>query len=59
VRELFILLLSEPNHLPIEWQEQVSGESEEQKAQVVADYIAGMTDRFAYEEHSKLILMEN
>jgi dGTPase len=55
VRELFVLLVNEPSNLPREWQEQVNGESEEQKAKVVADYIAGMTDRFACEEHNKLI----
>jgi dGTPase len=55
VRELFVLLVNEPSNLPAEWREQVNGESEEQKAKVVADYIAGMTDRFAYEEHNKLI----
>ena len=55
VRELFVLLVNEPSNLPAEWREQVNGESEEQKAKVVADYIAGMTDRFAYDEHNKLI----
>ena len=55
VKELFSLLLEEPNNLPPEWREKVSGDSEEQKAKIVADYIAGMTDRFAYEEHAKLI----
>ena len=55
VNELFLKLLKQPNNLPIEWREQVDIGNTEQNAQVVADYIAGMTDRFAYEEHSKLI----
>jgi dGTPase len=41
--------------LPTEWQKKVGGKNEEKTAQVIADYIAGMTDRFAYDEHAKLI----
>ena len=52
---LFQQLLSEPENLPTKWQEKISGESELQKAQVIADYIAGMTDRFAYGEHSRIV----
>ena len=52
---LFQQLLSEPENLPTKWQEKISGESETQKAQVIADYIAGMTDRFAYGEYSRIV----
>ncbi|MBT4588675.1 MAG: deoxyguanosinetriphosphate triphosphohydrolase [Rhodospirillaceae bacterium] len=55
VRDLFDLLLAEPENLPTEWQQHVGGKNDEQTAHVVADYIAGMTDRFAYDEHAKLI----
>jgi len=54
VSDLFLILLTHPAQLPLEWQEQIKGKNKKQKAQVVADYIAGMTDRFAYEEHEKL-----
>jgi len=54
VRDLFELLLAQPEMLPAEWHQQVDGKTEEQTAHVVADYIAGMTDRFANEEHMKL-----
>ena len=54
VSDLFLILLAHPAQLPVEWQEQIKGKNKKQKAQVVADYIAGMTDRFAYEEHEKL-----
>jgi len=40
--------------LPPEWQEGLAGASEEARAHRVADYIAGMTDRFALEEHRRL-----
>ncbi len=55
VSDLFNLLLAEPAKLPEEWQHNIDGKNDEQTAQVVADYIAGMTDRFAYDEHDKLI----
>jgi dGTPase len=52
MRELFTAYLSEPRQLPPHVLErEVQGES---LARVVADYIAGMTDRFALEEHRKL-----
>ena len=54
VQELFRLLLAEPQCLPTEWQIQASGPGTRETARVVADYIAGMTDRFALDEHYKL-----
>ena len=48
VSELFALYLAQPHELP-------SGQSAGQPgARVVADYIAGMTDRFAIREHQRL-----
>ncbi|HWE75940.1 MAG TPA: deoxyguanosinetriphosphate triphosphohydrolase [Stellaceae bacterium] len=54
VQELFRLLLAEPQCLPTEWQSQATGAGTRETARVVADYIAGMTDRFALDEHYKL-----
>jgi dGTPase len=54
VQELFRLLLAEPQCLPTEWQSQAAGPGTRETARVVADYIAGMTDRFALDEHYKL-----
>jgi dGTPase len=56
VRDLFDLLLNEPILLPGEWAERalaVEGDRT-RLARVVADYIAGMTDRFALDEHARL-----
>ena len=56
VRELFPLYLGDPSLLPKQWRkdvEEVSGEVE--LARIVLDYIAGMTDRFALQEHERLI----
>jgi dGTPase len=58
VHDLFNLFIAMPENLPAEWQKIVDGKSEKATAQVVADYIAGMTDRFAYEEHTKLFNMQ-
>ncbi|MGH7032613.1 MAG: deoxyguanosinetriphosphate triphosphohydrolase [Stellaceae bacterium] len=54
VRELFELLVSEPECLPTDWRLQAPAPGERQTARVVADYIAGMTDRFALDEHFRL-----
>jgi len=54
VGDLFRLLVSEPNCLPPDWQRQAGPPDSEQTARLVADYIAGMTDRFAHEEHRRL-----
>ena len=54
VHELFQLLLAEPQCLPTEWQAQAKGTGNQETARVVADYIAGMTDRYAQDEHYKL-----
>lgn len=55
VRDLFNLLLTEPRSMPPDWQAKAGSPGTEETARVVADYIAGMTDRFAIEEHIRLI----
>ncbi len=54
VQELFALYMADPSHLPAEWQADVANQDEESRARVIADYIAGMTDRFALAEHRRL-----
>jgi dGTPase len=54
VQELFQLLLAEPECLPTEWRLQAAGAGAPATARLVADYIAGMTDRFALDEHRRL-----
>jgi len=54
VSDMFALLLNEPNCLPEEWQEIAAGPGSPTTARAVADYIAGMTDRYALEEHARL-----
>jgi dGTPase len=54
VTELFELYLSQPDRLPTEWQAMTEGAGTAVTARLVADYIAGMTDRFALDEHRRL-----
>jgi dGTPase len=53
VRELFQLFNTEPECLPNEWRAMTGGSATE-TARIVADYLAGMTDRFALDEHRRL-----
>lgn len=53
VKELFAFLLTEPECLPPMWRLLTEGASSQKTAEIVADYIAGMTDRFALEEHAR------
>ena len=54
VRDLFALLLAEPELLPEDWRREGERPGGLKTARRVADYIAGMTDRFALDEHSRL-----
>ncbi|MFN3575793.1 MAG: deoxyguanosinetriphosphate triphosphohydrolase [Tabrizicola sp.] len=55
IDDLFPLFLRRPGLLPPEWQADVAAATDEtQLARVVADYVAGMTDRFAIQEHARL-----
>ncbi|MEP2782691.1 MAG: deoxyguanosinetriphosphate triphosphohydrolase [Pseudoruegeria sp.] len=55
VRELFPYYMSQPDQLPKQWRKDVAEiDSEIALARIVADYIAGMTDRFALQEHRRI-----
>ena len=54
VREIFLILFDEPELLPAEWRNQAENQEEGSRARVIADYISGMTDRYALEVHKKL-----
>jgi len=45
--------LATPADLPSEWGEGLAGADAASRARGVADYIAGMTDRYALVEHAK------
>ncbi len=54
VRELFGWFMDDPARLPREWRSRTEGKATAKTARVVADYIAGMTDRFALDEHRRI-----
>ena len=56
--EIFALFLAEPDVLPPEWAVRQEGLDEAGRARVVCDYIAGMTDRYAIEEHRRLFQID-
>jgi dGTPase len=53
VRELFLAFLKEPRLLADEHRR----DDEAAQARAIADYIAGMTDRYAIREHAQLFRM--
>ncbi len=54
IKELFHLLVAEPECLPTEWRVLAGQPGNEQTAQLVADFLGGMTDRYALDEHRRL-----
>jgi dGTPase len=56
--EMFALFQAEPEVLPAEWYERSQGRDPADQARVICDYIAGMTDRYAIEEHRRLFQLE-
>jgi dGTPase len=51
---LFTLLHGEPRQLPPWWQAKAGEAGSREAAAAVCDYLAGMTDRYALEEHKRM-----
>jgi dGTPase len=56
--EMFDLFVAEPDVLPEDWFGRLRGRDSPESARVICDYIAGMTDRFAIEEHRRLFQLD-
>jgi dGTPase len=54
VRDLFKAYMAEPAELPEEWRRGLEQDDDTRRARRVCDFIAGMTDRFAIDEHRRL-----
>ena len=54
---LFERFLEEPELLPTEWATSLSGKDEAERARIVADYVASMTDRYALLEYERIFEM--
>jgi dGTPase len=53
VRDLFAHYTGKPTDLPVEWADGIDPRDEGARARRIADYIAGMTDRYALVEHAR------
>ena len=51
---LFDRLLSETNLMPTEWQDKLKDQTRAEKARIIADYVASMTDRYALLEYERI-----
>ncbi len=55
VEELFPIYLTDPKQMPRHWHSDIEAATDETAlARIVSDYIAGMTDRFALQDHARL-----
>jgi dGTPase len=54
IRDLFARYTAHPDDLPAEWREGLAGADEAVRARRIADFVAGMTDRYALAEHTRL-----
>ena len=58
VTELFTAFMDNPQTLPDNWQERIEKngglDNPRERARIICDYIAGMTDRYAIREHERL-----
>ena len=54
VRDLFMHFDAHPDDLPPEWQQGLDALGTASRARRIADFIAGMTDRYALAEHRRL-----
>ena len=60
VKDLFLFFMEQPSCLPSAWCEFLKSDKADSfyQARLIADYIAGMTDRFAVQEHRKIFSTE-
>jgi len=54
IRDLFARYTAHPDDLPAEWREGLAGADDAVRARRIADFVAGMTDRYALAEHARL-----
>ena len=55
VHDLFTVFMRDPRLLPTQYQDKLQAQDDPAgRARIVADYIAGMTDRYALREHARL-----
>jgi dGTPase len=58
LKQLFDVFLAEPELLPPDWQKGGDGAAGQKTARRICDFIAGMTDDYAIEEHKRLFSLD-
>jgi dGTPase len=64
IRKLFEVFMGDIRLLPPQYQQKIaestaeSGDAEKSRTRIIADYIAGMTDRYAIAEYARLFAPE-
>ncbi|MEP9353362.1 deoxyguanosinetriphosphate triphosphohydrolase [Xanthobacter sp. KR7-65] len=53
LRDLFAHFIARPQDMPASWHDDLEGLGEARLARRVCDYIAGMTDRYALDQHAR------
>ena len=54
IRDLFEAYMNDASLLPEDWREENAGGDRSHYARQVCDFLSGMTDRFALEQHKRL-----
>ncbi|WP_171167743.1 deoxyguanosinetriphosphate triphosphohydrolase [Ruegeria sp. HKCCA0370] len=55
VEDLFPIYMNDPRQMPVRWHDDIEAARDDAAlARIVSDYIAGMTDRFALQDHARL-----
>lgn len=54
VQDLFEVYMEKTSELPEIWKVKAIDTDEQERAQIIGDFVAGMTDRFAIDEHRRL-----
>ncbi len=58
IADLFDVFVTQPGTLPTEWRALCDAPRTQMTGRVVCDFIAGMTDRFAMDEHKRLFSLD-
>mgnify|MGYP000691735635 FL=1 len=54
IEDLFAAYSADPSRMPADFGDRAANLGESERARLIADYIAGMTDRYALQEYNKL-----
>ena len=59
LKDLFEIFFNEPETLPPPWRSDAVQSEPHRRARIVCDYVAGMTDNYAIDEHKRIFSLES